>query len=87
MKKEPIWADRLLNAVKTKFKKVKDPRTFTRSQKTTLVDCLMSCFGVFSLKWPSLLQYEIHTKDKILAENFSSLFKVKRLPSNQIIVN
>ena len=68
------WIGRCISTLKGQFKRIKDPRNFSKEPKISLTDCLMACFGVFNLKWPSLLQYEINLKDSSLRDNFCRLF-------------
>ena len=76
------WIGRCISTLKGQFKRIKDPRNFSKEPKISLTDCLMACFGVFNLKWPSLLQYEINLKDSSLRDNFCRLFKIERVPSD-----
>ena len=48
--------------------------------KISLTDCAMSCFAMFSLKWPSLLQYDKNRRDFHIANNLRTLFHVKNAP-------
>ena len=77
-----LWIERCITALRGRFKHIKDPKTFSRDCKVSLTDCLMACFGVFSLKWPSLLQYEINLKDSNLHKNFCRLYKIDQVPSD-----
>jgi hypothetical protein len=47
-----------------------------------IVDCLMACCAVFSLKFPSLLQYDKERFNSVLFENLKNLFHVKKPPSD-----
>jgi len=69
-----LSAEGLLKAVYNKFKKIKDP--LNRKGKISILDCLMSCLAIFSLKYPSLLQYEIEKKEFKTYENFKKLYLV-----------
>jgi len=60
-KKVP-WLAKLMKTTRGEFDQIKDPRTFKREPKISLSDCLTACFAIFHLKWPSLLQYEVHLK-------------------------
>lgn len=46
----------------------------------TLTDTLMSGLALFSLKFPSLLQFDQGSKDPIIRHNLKSLFGVKKAP-------
>jgi hypothetical protein len=43
-------------------------------------DCLMSAFAMFSLKYPSLLQFDQARKHKVLSHNLKMLYGVKEIP-------
>lgn len=60
--------------------KIKNPRP--KEHNISLVDCLMSCFAIFHLKWPSLLEYDIKKKEPLISENLRSLYLVKNAPSD-----
>ncbi len=75
-----LSAQGLIKALYNKFKKIKDPQN--RTGKISIIDCLMSCFAIFSLKYPSLLQYEIETKNPRSCENIKKLYFVKNPPSD-----
>ena len=63
-----ISADRLINRVRDSFVNIEDQmnvnqRTSGGKQSISLSDCLMSGFALFSLKYPSLLQFD---KDRLI---------------------
>ena len=64
----------LLNGVKKTFDAIPDSRQ-SRSQ-ITLADCLMSGLAIFSLKYPSLLQFEQSKADDTLAHNLKTLYQI-----------
>jgi hypothetical protein len=45
-------------------------------------DILMSGYAIYSLKFPSLLNFEEEMKDRRNFSNLSSMFNVKRIPSD-----
>lgn len=54
-----------------------------RLSKITDPDCLMSGLAIFSLKYPSLLQFEVDRVDPnlhCLHHNLTSLYKIKNIP-------
>jgi hypothetical protein len=75
-----LSAKGLIQSVFNKLKKIKDPSN--RNGKISITDCLMSCLAIFSLKYPSLLQYEIEKKEFKTFENFKRLYLVKNPPSD-----
>jgi len=78
--RKDLSAEGLVKAIRSKFKKIKDP--LNRNGKISMLDCLMSCFAIFSLKYSSLLQYEIEKKEFKTSENFKRLYLVKNPPSD-----
>ena len=64
------------------FDRVPDP---IRSRDFSLSDCLMSGLAVFSLKFPSLLQFDLKMRggeDPVQAHNLRTLFGVSKVPSH-----
>jgi hypothetical protein len=57
-----LYLPGLLKRIKANFDKIKDP--FSAKTSLSLADCLKSGLAVFSLKYPSLLQFEksIHSE-------------------------
>ena len=45
-----------------------------------LVDCLMSGLAVFSLKFPSLLQFDESKNEEIIRHNLKTMYEVQRAP-------
>lgn len=80
--KDELWGERLISRVKKSFEKITDKKTFSRETKISLRDCLMSCFAVFSLKWPSLLQYQENLSNDRIRENLQTLYGVDHPPSD-----
>ncbi len=61
------------------FSRIKEPSQRTR--QISLVDVLSSGFPVFSLKYPSLLQFEQHHgTEEVVKHNLHSVFKIQRIP-------
>lgn len=72
----------LLTVVRTEFKKITPPRELsTHKQGISFVDCLMSAFAMFSLKYPSLLQFDTHHRlDPQVRHNLGTLYGIERVP-------
>lgn len=70
----------LLTIVRKSFSKIKD----TRQRKCTfsLVDCLMSGYALFSLKYSSLLQFDEQHQDDKVSHNLESVFGLHQVPSD-----
>lgn len=72
----------ILSTIRTCFDDIPDP---LNPRQFTLADCLMSGLAVFSLKMPSLLQFDRQMRDgadPIQARNLRSLFGVRKPPSD-----
>lgn len=80
-----LWVDRLIRMVRTQFEKIQDNRVFSRKLTIKLSDCLMSCFAVFSLKWPSLLQYQANIRNEPIRKNLKLLYGIEHPPSDTYI--
>ena len=80
--KDELWGKRLIRTLKQELEKVRDPRVFSRIPKIKLVDCLISCFAIFNLKWPSLLQYQENIRKEPIRKNLSTLYGVEHPPSD-----
>jgi hypothetical protein len=72
----------LFLAVRKKFEKIEDPSKRASSNKIQLVESLMSGLAVFSLKFPSLLQFEEGKSTFRMKRNLSSLYGVLEAPSD-----
>ena len=75
-----LSANGLIKTINNCFKKVKDPSN--RNGKISILDCLMSCFAIFSLKYPSLLSYEIEMKNSKSRTNLKKLYYIHNPPSD-----
>ena len=70
----------LHKVVRDFFLKVNDMSK--RKCSIKLADILMSGYAVFSLKYPSLLQFEQSVSEDIIKHNIKSVFKMDRIPSD-----
>ena len=70
----------LLKKSKDCFSKIKE--TGKRKKDISLGDCLMSGLAVFSLKYPSLLQFDRSQGDKEVTSNLKSLYQIAQVPSD-----
>ena len=80
--RKDLCASGLIRTIHQKFVKIVDTRKFSKKSNIPLIDCLMSCFAVFSLKCPSLLQYEEEKKDPIVLKNLQNLYLIQNPPSD-----
>ena len=71
--------DNLLSVVKSTFNEVPENKARTT---IPIVDCLMSALAIFSLKYPSLLQFDRGMNDPATSHNLKSLFQVGKIPSD-----
>ena len=72
----------MLSEMRNCFDRVHDP---IQSRDFSLSDCLMSGLAIFSLKFPSLLQFDQKMRgyeDPVQADNLRTLFGVSKVPSD-----
>ena len=74
----------LFDTVYRCFQKVKDPLRKGR-KNMTIIDYMMSALAIFSLKFPSLLQYDEQRHNPNVSENFKNLFHVQTPPSDTAV--
>ena len=72
--------EKLFSHIYKEFKKIPDARGPNKS--IPLEDALMSMLGIFALKFPSLLKLEEVRANDESAGNFTSLFGIKKIPSD-----
>ena len=72
--------EKLFSHIYKEFKKIPDARGPNKS--IYLEDALMSMLGIFALKFPSLLKLEEVRANDESAGNFTSLFGIKKIPSD-----
>ena len=70
----------LLQELKSFFQNITEP--VIRKSAIPLVDCLLSGLAIFSLKYPSLLQFDKSRNDPVRAHNLKSLYGIKTIPSD-----
>ncbi len=80
--RKDLSAPGLLSIIHQQFLKVPDPREFTKNVAISITDHLMSGLAVFSLKCPSLLNYDKKRLDDVVAKNLHDLYHVKNPPSD-----
>ena len=64
----------LLETVKTSFSSIKEVKK--RQRPISLVDTLMSGYALFSLKYPSLLQFDRHHREDMISHNLEHIFGI-----------
>lgn len=78
VEKKHLSAKGLLTEVHEIFRNIPDP---IKHSKITLCDCLMSGLAVFSLKYPSLLQFDRDSQEGgCIEHNLKTLYKVDKAP-------
>lgn len=77
--RKSLNAESLMKTIKFMFSKIKDP---LNSSTISITDCLMSCLAVFSLKFKSLLQYDLQRNNENMLKNLKTLFLVTNPPSD-----
>ncbi len=79
--KKHVSVEGLLTTVRYKFNKVKD--IVSSRSKISITDCLMSGLAVFSLKSPSLLDFEQNiANDEVASSNLKNLYGITNIPSD-----
>jgi hypothetical protein len=78
--KKFLCADALVTSIYHLFREVPDPRKTSIANSIPFVDVLMSGLAVFSLKFPSLLQYD--SQRKLYKHNLKALYHVNEAPSD-----
>jgi Transposase DDE domain len=68
----------LLKIVRSQFEKI--PDTARRDSMQSLSDCLMSGLAVFSLKMPSLLQFDKLSQTENVKDNLQNLYGINKVP-------
>lgn len=77
--KKHVSMPSLLRLTRQQFAKI--PDTESSRERITLVDCLMSGVAIFSLKFPSLLQFdEDYHEEETLRHNLATLYDVAKAP-------
>ncbi len=73
----------LISLIRECFDRIKSP---VNGRKYSLCDYLMSAFAMFSLKYPSLLQFDQAAhNEKTIKQNLINLFKVMKVPCDTAI--
>src|SRR5690606_10095385 len=70
----------LLETIKTSFASIKEVQK--RKRSISLVDTLMSGYALFSLKYPSLLQFDRHHREGMISHNLKHIFGINVVPSD-----
>ncbi len=79
--KNRLCASELINEVRACFKEIDDTRNPNKT-KVTLSDALMSGYAVFSMKSPSLLDFEDIRLSQSRSHNLKSLYGIGAIPSD-----
>lgn len=75
-----LSGDGLIGILQKGFAKIVDPQAENMVPKIPFSDILMSCFTLFSLKYPSLLSFDEDRKAG--ADNLKSLYRIGMIPSD-----
>jgi hypothetical protein len=70
----------LVGVVGRAMRKISTKLDTDRKRKIDLFDCLMSGYAMFSLKYPSLLQFDQHFEAEIAKGNLKSLYGIQEVP-------
>ncbi len=80
MLRKNLSAPGLFSVVKKSFEKI--PDLCVRRSNISLSDCLMSGLAIFSLKIPSLLQFDHDKEEALIRHNLKNLFQINQAPSD-----
>ena len=72
-------ADALFTAIRREFEKI--PEFRTGDVEISIPDALMSAFAMFSLKDPSLLQFDSRREDLAECQNLKSIYGIQNIHS------
>jgi hypothetical protein len=78
--RKQLNADALFGSIQQKFEKI--PEFRTGEPNISIADALMSAFAIFSLKDPSLLQFDNRRKDPAERQNLETIYGIKNIPSD-----
>lgn len=76
----PYNIDEQLQTLKTCYEKIKTEKKGVKNK--TVRDALMSGIAMFSLKYPSLLQFDASRNEDVIAHNLKTLYGVEKPPSD-----
>lgn len=79
-----LSAKGLMTLVRESISSIKEPSKKAQGlpSKIAIQDCLMSALAVFGLKYPSLLQFDLHKSDSKVRHNLNSLYGIEQVPSD-----
>ncbi len=82
IEKRNLSARGLLAKARARFKAIAEPAVGGqgKEREISIMDCCMSALAIFKLKFPSLLQCDIHKTQEPIKTNIKNLFKVERVP-------
>lgn len=78
--RKDLSAPGLFKVAREAFESIDD--NITRRSALTLADCLMSGLAIFSLKYPSLLQFDRSQGEAEVAHNLKTLYRIQQVPSD-----
>jgi len=80
-RKQVAYGDEMISLMRSSFQKIPEHRGPQTSIR--LEDALMSAYALFSLKFPSLLEFEEERKQRHAAgSNLETIYEVKHVPSD-----
>ena len=78
--RKQLNADALFGSIRQKLEKI--PEFRAGEPNISIPDALMSAFAIFSLKDPSLLQFDNRRKDPAERQNLETIYGIKNIPSD-----
>jgi hypothetical protein len=78
--RKQLNADALFLEIRQEFEKI--PEFRTGKPDISIPDALMSAFAIFSLKEPSLLQFDNRRQDPVESQNLKNIYGIENIPSD-----
>ena len=78
--RKKLNADALFSDIRQEFEKI--PEFRTGKPDISIPDALMSTFAMFSLKDPSLLQFDNRRQDPVESQNLKNIYGIENIPSD-----
>ena len=78
--RKQLNADALFSSIRQEFEKI--PEFRTGETDISIPDALMSAFAIFSLKDPSLLQFDNRRQNPSESQNLKNIYGIKVIPSD-----
>ena len=82
LQRKYLSASGLHKLIKSNFEIDKGFDYRKKQEGISISDSMLSGLAIFSLKYPSLLQFDSANKKKVINHNLRNLYKIKQVPSD-----